>query len=51
MREKTTRVISSSQVTPDPLFAVYDSLTDTWYEMDAEAWADLVLQADDEVSS
>lgn len=55
MREKTTRVISSSQVppetTPAPLFAVYDSLTDTWYELDAEAWADLVLQGDDEVSS
>jgi len=33
---------------PAPLFYVYDSLTCTWYELDAEAWSDLVLQADDE---
>lgn len=33
---------------PSPLFYVYDSITDTWYQLDPEAWSDLVLQADDQ---
>ncbi len=43
---------SHNQTAPlTPLFFVYDSLTCTWYELDAEAWADLVLQGDDQEQS
>lgn len=49
MRYKSTRVICDSDNPDTPLFAVYDSLTDTWYELDADLWADVALQADDPV--
>lgn len=30
-----------------PLLAVYDSLSDTWYELDPALWMDVALQGDD----
>ena len=51
MSHKSTRVICDSHLSDEPantpLFAVHDSLTGTWYEMDADAWGDLVLQGND----
>jgi len=31
-----------------PIFAVHDSLTGRWYELDADMWADVALQGDDD---
>ncbi|HEX3156829.1 MAG TPA: hypothetical protein VHV32_19525 [Candidatus Angelobacter sp.] len=31
-----------------PIFAVHDSLTGHWYELDSEMWIDVALQGDDE---
>lgn len=47
MRYKSTRVICDSPNHDPILFAVYDSLSDTWYELDADLWQDVALQADD----
>lgn len=37
-----------SQNPATPLFAVYDSITDTWYELDPELWLDVALQGIDQ---
>lgn len=38
---------SDSQNPSTPTLVVYDSLSDTWYELDADLWIDLALQGDD----
>jgi len=50
MPSKAMTQSSDSQnpaASPTPLFFVHDTLSNTWYELDAEAWDDLVLQAPD----
>lgn len=48
MASKAMTLASDSQNPDTPLFAVYDSLSDTWYMLDAELWMDVALQGDDE---
>jgi len=41
-------ILASDSLNPAaPLFAVYDSLSDTWYELDSDTWIDVALQGDD----
>lgn len=40
-------ITQSSDSQNPPLFAVYDSITRTWYHLDPEAWSDLALQGND----
>jgi len=47
MPSKATTMSSDSHNPAAPLFVVHDTLTNTWYELDAETWHDLVLQGSD----
>ena len=44
---KAMILASDSHNPAAPLFAVYDSISNTWYELDSDLWADVALQADD----
>lgn len=48
MPDQAMNLSSDSQYPDAPLFAVYDSLSDTWYMLDAELWIDVALQGDDD---
>lgn len=47
MASKAMTQTSDSHNPAAPLLVVYDSLTNTWYELDSELWMDVALQGDD----